>query len=225
MKDLVLMIDSDFGHRSTLRAILEGEGIRVIESADGESGIKKFDEELAHLVILDIAIGQPNGFEVCRQIRKISDVPIIILTDRTSEIDEAMGFASGANDYIAKSVSKTILALRVMNQLQRKNRRDSRDATLLKVENLTLELLTRELKVDEHLVAITRTEFDFIHLLMDEPTRVFTRAQVSSAIGISSEFTSDHLLDTHASRLRLKIIAAGGPRVISAVRGVGYRFI
>ena len=96
---------------------------------------------------------------------------------------------------------------------------------MLEAGGLSLDLLTRELKVGEVLVPITRTEFDFIHLLMEEPNRVLTRAQVSHAIGVSPEFTSDHLLDTHASRLRIKILNAGGPRAISAVRAVGYRFI
>ena len=74
-------------------------------------------------------------------------------------------------------------------------------------------------------VALTKTEYDFFRLLMEQPTRVFTREQVIEAIGGSVDFSSDHLLDTHASRLRLKIKAAGGPRVISAIRGVGYRLI
>ena len=101
----------------------------------------------------------------------------------------------------------------------------SREPRIYFTKVSTLDLLTRELRVGDKLVPITRTEFDFIHLLMEEPNRVFTRAQVSHAIGISAEFTSDHLLDTHASRLRIKILNAGGPRAISAVRAVGYRLI
>lgn len=225
LKDCVLIVDSDAICRATLRLYLEGEGIRIIETVDGEDALRKFENEVPDLVIADIAIGQPNGFELCRQIRKISEVPIIFLTARIDEIDEAMCFSAGANDYIKKPVAKAILVLRVLNQLARKHRSNPIDATTIRAANLTLDLLSRELKVDETLVAITRTEFEFIHLLMEYPDRVFTRAQVSTAVGISDKFSGDHLLDTHASRLRLKIKAAGGPRAIAAVRGVGYRFI
>ena len=83
--------------------------------------------------------------------------------------------------------------------------------------------MSHELRVGEVLVPLTKTEFDFIELLIQEPKRVFTRNQVISAIGASSEYSSDHLLDTHASRLRIKIKGAGGPKAISAVRAVGYR--
>ncbi len=208
-----------------VRYHLENEGIRTIEALDGINGLQKFEDQSPNLVILDIAIGQPNGFEVARQIRKISEVPIIFLTARVDEIDEAMGFSSGANDYIKKPVSKSILILRILNQLARKNRSDSADLNIVKVGNLTLNLFNRELKIDDTIIEITRSEFEFIHLLMEDSSRVYTREQVSIALGTADKFTSDHLLDTHASRLRLKILAAGGPRTITAVRGVGYRFI
>lgn len=225
MKDVVLVIDNDSACRTTLRHYLQNEGIRTIEAVDGSDGLVKFGQQTPNLVILDIAIGQPNGFEVCRQIRKVSEVPIILLTARVDEIDEAMGFSAGANDYIKKPVAKSILILRILNQLARKHRSDSANLNFLEVENLTLNLFNRELRVGERLVDITRSEYEFIHLLMEDPGRVYTRQQVSIAIGSSDKFTSDHLLDTHASRLRLKILAAGGPRTITAVRGVGYRFI
>ena len=92
MKDVVLVIDNDSACRTTLRHYLQNEGIRTVEAVDGNNGLHKFEKQTPSLVILDIAIGQPNGFEVCRQIRKISDVPIIFLTARVDEIDEAMGF-------------------------------------------------------------------------------------------------------------------------------------
>ena len=225
MKDVVLVIDNDSACRTTLRHYLQNEGIRTVEAVDGNNGLHKFEKQTPSLVILDIAIGQPNGFEVCRQIRKISDVPIIFLTARVDEIDEAMGFSAGANDYIKKPVPKSILILRILNQLARKNRKSQVDLNIIKVEGLTLNLFNRELRVGETLVDITRSEFEFIHLLMEDPSRVYTREQVSNALGTADKFTSDHLLDTHASRLRLKILAAGGPRSIRAVRGVGYRFI
>ena len=208
-----------------MRISLESEDFRVIESVDGNDALKRFVEERPSLIILDIGIGQPDGVEVCRRIRKFSDVPIIMLTLQEDEIAEAMCLATGANDYITKPVSRTILALRIKNQLRWSNPSREKQATTLMVENMLLNTLTRELKVDNLVVATTRTEFDIIRLLMSEPNRVFTRTQILNEIGITAEFSSDHLLDTHASRLRLKIISAGGPRALTAVRAVGFRLL
>ena len=225
MRDLVLVVDDDADIRNFVRSSLESQDFRIIEAVNALETMVKLVNEKPNLIILEIGIGQPDGLEVCREIRKHSEIPIIMLTARHDEIDEAMSLAAGANDFLRKPVSKTILGLRVANQLRTKKDDNSQALTVLKAGELSLDLLTRELRVGETVVPITRTEFDFIHLLMEEPNRVFTRAQVSQAIGISAEFTSDHLLDTHASRLRIKILNAGGPRAISAVRAVGYRLI
>ena len=223
MRDLILIVEDNPDIRAFVRLSLESEDFRVIESIDGDDAMKRFEEEKPSLIILDIGIGQPDGLEVCRRIRKISDVPIVMLTLQEDEIVEAMCLAAGANDYMTKPVSKTILGLRVKNQLRWKNQGSSEPATILTSKNLILNTLSRELKVDGIVVPTTRTEFDFIRVLMQEPNRVFTREQICNEIGISAEFTSDHLLDTHASRLRLKIISAGGPRALNAVRAVGFR--
>jgi two-component system OmpR family response regulator len=223
LRDLILIVDDNPDIRAFVRLSLESEDFRVIESVDGDDAMKRFEKEKPDLIILDIGIGQPDGLEICRRIRKVSDVPIVMLTLQEDEIAEAMCLAAGANDYITKPVSKTILGLRVKNQLRWTNHGDAEPATILTADNLTLNSLSRELKVDDIVVPTTRTEFDFIQLLMQEPNRVFTRAQVCNAIGISAEYSSDHLLDTHASRLRLKIISVGGPRTLSAVRAVGFR--
>jgi DNA-binding response OmpR family regulator len=224
-RELVLVVDDNEDIRTFVRASLEGEGFRVIESIDGESALEKFSESKPSVIILDLSIGQPDGFEVCREIRKTSTVPIIMLTNRGEEMDEAMCLAAGADDYITKPVSSRILNLRVTTQLRHRSLRPANSPTLLEAENLQLNTESRELMVGTERVALTKTEYDFFRLLMEQPTRVFTREQVIEAIGGSVDFSSDHLLDTHASRLRLKIKAAGGPRVISAIRGVGYRLI
>ena len=224
-RELVLVVDDNEDIRHFVRTSLEGEGFRVIEAADGASALAMFEESKPAVIILDLSIGQPDGFEVCREIRKVSTVPIIMLTNRGEEVDEAMCLAAGAGDYSTKRVASRILNLRVTTQLRHRSLRPIRAATILEVENLTLNVESRELLVGEVRVSLTKTEYDFFHLLMQQPTRVFTREQVIEAIGGSVDYASDHLLDTHASRLRLKIKAAGGPRVISAIRGVGYRLI
>ena len=221
--ELILIVDDNADIRLFVKSALEEEGFEVIEALDGNTALTVFAESNPTVVILDLSMGQPDGFEVCRRIRLTSDVPIIMLTNRNKELDEAMCLAAGADDYIIKPVSAQILGLRVKTQLRRRNISSDRDLNILKSGVLSLDTESRELMVEDAKVSLTRTEYDFLYLLMENPKRVFTREQVIEAIGGSVAFSSDSLLDTHASRLRLKIMTAGGPRVIAAVRGVGYR--
>ena len=220
---LILIVDDNEDVRQFVRASLEQEGFQVAEAIDGTSALTVFQEIKPSVVILDLTMGQPDGFEVCREIRKVSNVPIIMLTVRSEELDEAMCLAAGADDYITKPVSARILALRVSAQLRHANPALKESRERLTFGPLELNLESRELQIGESSVSLTRTEFDFLRLLMEQPKRVFTREQIIEAIGGSQYFGSDHLLDTHASRLRIKIRSAGGPNVISAVRSVGYR--
>ena len=222
-RELILIVDDNPDVRLFVRASLEEEGFRVIEAANGIDGMALFSKAQPKVVILDLSIGQPDGFEVCRRIRVSSSVPIIMLTNRGEELDEAMCLAAGADDYITKPVSARILGLRVATQLRHTGISTDRNSKILKSGVLLLNTESHELTVGSIKVPLTRTEYDFLYLLMEQPERVFTREQVIEAIGGSLGFSSDNLLDTHASRLRLKIKGAGGPRVVAAVRGVGYR--
>jgi len=223
--ELILIVDDNADIRAFVRAALEGEGYKVVEAANGNEALNKFQETNPAVVILDLSMGHPDGFEVCREIRRSSQVPIIMLTDRGEEMDEAMCLASGADDYITKPVSPRILALRVSTQIRHAVSTEAKRTGVFSAGGLTLDLETRQLHIEQVSVAITRTEYDFLKLLMEHPKRVFTREQVIEAIGGSVDFSSDHFLDAHASRLRLKIKNAGGPKVITAVRGVGYRLM
>jgi len=223
--ELILIVDDNKDVRTFVRTALEVEGYQVVEAVDGTDALNKFQSNNPAVVILDLSMGYPDGFEVCREIRRNSTVPLIMLTDRGEELDEAMCLAAGADDFITKPVSPRILALRVSTQIRHSRSEKSQRLGMLTAGGLTLNLETRQVHFDEGQVAVTRTEFDFLKLLMEHPRKVFTREEVISAIGGMADFSNDHFLDTHASRLRLKIKSAGGPKVISAVRGVGYRLI
>ena len=221
----ILIVDDNEDIRNFLRTALEPEGYQIIEVADGTSALATIERSEPDLIILDLSIGQPDGMEVCRFIRKESSVPIIILTSRSDEIDEAMCLAIGADDFIAKPVSSRILILRVATQMRHKRASFVEEGNLLSAGPLNLDIDARELIVSFNRVSLTKIEFDFLQLLMEEPRRVFTRGQIIEAIGGSVEFSSDKLLDTHASRIRGKVREAGGPNVLIAVRGVGFRFM
>jgi DNA-binding response OmpR family regulator len=222
-RELVEIVDDNADVRLFVRTSLEDEGFRVVEAHDGVSAMEVFDSEKPAVVILDLSMGQPDGFEVCRKIRMKSEVPIIMLTNRNEEVDEAMCLAAGADDYISKPVSARILGLRVATQIRHKSGITEVAGAVLTHGELTLDAQSRQLTFQDKEIPLTRTEYEFLHLLMGAPKKIFTRKQVIEAIGGTADFSNDHLLDTHASRLRQKIVSAGGPRIVAAVRGVGYR--
>ena len=224
-KGLILIVDDNEDIRNFVRLVLEPEGYRIIEAEEGNSALEKVESAEPDLIILDLSIGQPDGMDVCRSIRKNSMVPIIILTSHDGEVDEAMCLALGADDFIVKPVGPRILVLRVATQMRHKKAIAGTKSKLLKADGLILDLGARELTVEGNQLPLTRIEFDFMELLMREPKRVFTREQIIEAIGGSVDFSSDKLIDTHASRIRVKVRDAGGPSVLIAVRGVGFRLM
>ncbi len=219
----VLIADDNSDIRKFLNVALTHEGHQVIEAKNGLEALSKFKESEPELVILDISMGRPDGIEVCRRIREKSEVPIIILTDRGADLDEVMCLAIGADDFITKPCASQVLNLRVGIQLRRTKDRKGKQERFLKIAGLELDVSSRELRFNNQAVPLTRTEFEFVNLLMLNPDRVYTREEIYEAIGGSSEFSSDKLLDTHASRIRIKIRDAGGPNTLIAVRGIGYR--
>ncbi len=228
---VILVVDDDADVRFFIRASLEAEGYSVIEAPDGDTALLLCSESEPAVIILDLALGQPDGLEVCRRLRQKSNVPIVMLTSHTDEIDQAMCLAAGADDYVTKPVSGRIIALRVAAQLRRASFKPVQDEAVLASLGQTklvwgsieIDVAAREVRVNSAIVSLTVTEFELLRLLMEHPRQVFTRGQLAPIIGASQNFGLDHALDTHASRLRLKIRHAGGPEVVTAVRGVGYR--
>ena len=224
-KDLILVVDDVADIRYFVKAALAPEGYDVIEAANGTDALHLIRTRKPSVVILDLSIGQPDGFEVCREVRKTSTVPIIILTSHVQEMDEAMCLAAGADDYITKPVSARILALRTSTQIRHLAAVKSMQGSVITFEDLALDTESRDFFIEGKKIELTKTEYDFIGLLFSNPKRVFSREEVSQAIGTSHEYSSDHLLDTHASRIRMKIKEVSEKKVLHAVRGVGYRLL
>lgn len=224
-KDLILVVDDVADIRYFVKAALAPEGYDVIEAANGTDALHLIRTRNPSVVILDLSIGQPDGFEVCREVRKTSTVPIIILTSHVQEMDEAMCLAAGADDYITKPVSARILALRTSTQIRHLAAVKSIQGSMITFEDLALDTESRGFFIEGKRIELTKTEYDFLGLLFTNPKRVFSREEVSQAIGTSHEYSSDHLLDTHASRIRMKIKEVSEKKVLHAVRGVGYRLL
>ncbi|MFZ4485217.1 MAG: response regulator [Candidatus Nanopelagicales bacterium] len=217
----ILVVDDDQDVLDIVRLGLEADGFSVIEAMDGESAITAFESHRPSAVVLDVGIGRPNGIEVCRYVRGVSAVPIIMLTARRDEVDELVALAAGADDYVTKPFSPRVLAARLSVRLE--HRVELAPSEVLRFRNLALDLEARSVTVDGVPIGLTRTEFEILALLLGRPRRVFTRAEMIDAVWSQEWFGDYHLVETHTSRMRRKIVDAGGPRVAIAVRGVGYR--
>ena len=200
---------------------LTESGYRVVEAADGPTGISQYHGHQPDLVVLDIGLGSMDGLEVCRQLRAVGTTPIVFLTSRAEEVDQLVGFAAGADDYVTKPFSPRLLVARVGSVLRRGSGAEE-ERTRFEVGPLTIDAESRVATADGVELDLTRTEFDLLTILMENPRRVVTRDMLLERVW-GSWYGDDHVVEVHMSRLRSKVKAASGLRIGVAVRGVGYK--
>lgn len=217
----VLVVDDDDDLRGLLCMALRDAGYRVIEAADGGSAVESFHAHQPDLVILDIGLGAMDGLEVCRRIRTVSAVPIVFLTSRADEVDQLVGFAAGGDDYVTKPFSARVLVARV-GTILRRGTGEGYEKTSFCIGDVVLDTEGRTVTVAGAPVDLTRTEFDLLATLAEKPKRVIPREELVERVW-GSWFGDDHVVEVHISRMRSKIVKAGGPKLGVAVRGVGYK--
>jgi DNA-binding response OmpR family regulator len=221
MSETVLVIDDDSDLRALVTLALTESGYRVVEAADGPTGISQYHGHQPDLVVLDIGLGSMDGLEVCRQLRSVGTTPIVFLTSRAEEVDQLVGFAAGADDYVTKPFSPRLLVARVGSVLRRGSGAEE-ERTRFEVGPLTIDAESRVATADGVELDLTRTEFDLLTILMENPRRVVTRDMLLERVW-GSWYGDDHVVEVHMSRLRSKVKAASGLRIGVAVRGVGYK--
>lgn len=221
MSETVLVIDDDSDLRALVTLALTESGYRVVEAADGPTGISQYHGHQPDLVVLDIGLGSMDGLEVCRQLRAVGTTPIVFLTSRAEEVDQLVGFAAGADDYVTKPFSPRLLVARVGSVLRRGSGAEE-ERTRFEVGPLTIDAESRVATADGVELDLTRTEFDLLAILMENPRRVVTRDMLLERVW-GSWYGDDHVVEVHMSRLRSKVKAASGLRIGVAVRGVGYK--
>ncbi len=221
MSDTILVIDDDDDLRGLVGLALTDSGYKVVGAPDGPQGIAAFHAHRPDLVVLDIGLGSMDGLEVCRQLRAVSATPIVFLTSRAEEIDQLVGFAAGADDYVTKPFSPKLLVARVGTVLRRAAGTEE-ITTRFEVGPLAIDTEERRATVNGVELDLTRTEFDLLALLMENPRRVVTRDVLLERVW-GSWYGDDHVVEVHMSRLRTKVKAAGDLRIGIAVRGVGYK--
>ena len=221
----VLFIEDDAETREQVRLHLEVMGFVVYDTPSSKEGGEIFSQHSFNLVIVHLGHAQLASLEFVRLIRAASTVPILMLTKRAEIVDEPMIMAAGADDYISIPIDFKVLNSRVNQQIRRGESQRVPRANLLTWDNLEMDLSQHSFKIDEKFVQLTNTEFQFLQLLMENPARIFSRNQILEAIGVMKGIGTDHIVDTHASRIRNKIRENGGPEVISVIRSVGFRLI
>ena len=222
MSETILVIDDAADVRALLSFALKDAGYRVVEADSGPAGIEAYHAHQPDLILLDIGLGSMDGLEVCRQLRAVSSSPIIFLTSRSDEVDQLVGFAAGGDDYVTKPFSPKVVVARVSSLLRRNLRQDVATKTRFTAGPVTVDTESRIATLDGSTLDLTRTEFDLLTVLIENPSRVITREALLERVW-GEWFGDTHVVEVHMSRLRNKVKKAGGPAVGVAVRGVGYR--
>jgi DNA-binding response OmpR family regulator len=220
---VILVVDDDARIRSALRMALGDEGYDVRESATGEEAIEAFDAEGADIVLLDVLLPGTSGLDVCRAIRRSSDVPIIMVTARTDSHDVVAGLEAGADDYVTKPFVVKELAAR-LRALQRRVQSTGTQPERHVVDGLEILPSAGIVRRDGAELALTKTEFRLLCELAQHAGNVLSREQLLERVWGYDYLGDGRLVDAHIRRLRTKVERdASEPEVIATVRGLGYR--
>lgn len=219
----VLVVDDDAEMRNMLVTVLRSGGFRTVEASSGAQAVEAHHAHQPDLILLDVGLGDMTGLEVCRRIRKYSGVPVIFLTAAADEVDELLGFAAGADDYMAKPISPRRLIARVEAQFAGRERGGDGQTSRFVAGPITLDAESRSVAVNGVDVKLSKIEFDVLSKLIEKPMRVVRRNELLDEIW--GAFYDPHVLEVTVSRLRQKVQRAGGPRIAIAVPSVGYRLL
>lgn len=221
---LILIAEDDANMSALLAAYLKRDNFEVVACCDGREALRLARASAPNLVILDIMLPELDGWEVCRQLRRDSAVPVIMLTARVDEADRIAGLRLGADDYVVKPFSPAEVVERVKAVLRRAGEgRFTGGEAVLAHEGLVLAPSRYTVTLDGAPVSLTLSEFRILEAIMRAPGRVFSREQLLDAMGEGSGAVVDRAVDVHMVNLRKKL-EAGPHRYIETVRGVGYRF-
>jgi DNA-binding response OmpR family regulator len=221
----ILVVDDDRKTVSLVAIYLERENFKTLSAYNGRQALELARQHNPSFIILDLMLPEVDGWEVCRELRRSSDVPILILTARDEELDCVLGLSMGADDYVAKPFSPRELVARVRAILRRARPEPGTGRRLLAHEGLVLDLEKRTAALQGQRLALTRCEYKLLQVLMAAPGRVFLRDELLDRLYPVGEPVIDRVIDVHIGKLRQKIgDDPARPRYILTVRGLGYQF-
>ncbi|MCR4441754.1 MAG: response regulator transcription factor [Peptococcaceae bacterium] len=221
-KKTVLVVDDEFKIRVLLRDFLEKEGFNVVEAENGKQALHIFQSlNKVDLVLLDVMLPCYDGWTVCREIRKRSNVPVIMLTARSEEFDEVHGFEIGADDYVVKPVKLTALIARV-HALFRRIEKHRDEKKRLVSGGLEIDDASHVVTVDKKEIILSPKEYALLYILVEKKGRVVSREELMNQVWGYEYYGGLRTVDTHINRLRMKLGKKGN--AITTIRGFGYRF-
>jgi DNA-binding response OmpR family regulator len=223
----ILLVDDEHSVQKLLAYPLRKEGYEVVSALDGQEALDRLRDGLFDLVVLDLMLPKIDGFEVCRQLRARSAVPIIMLTAKAEEIDKVLGLELGADDYITKPFSVREFSSRVKAVLRRAALVRGDDDLQEPVErgDLRIDFEKRNVEIRKEPVRLTYVEFEILAALARSPGRVFSRSMLLERVWGDAAYRDPRTVDVHIRHLREKLETdPKHPEMILTVRGVGYRF-
>lgn len=228
----ILLVEDEHGIASFVRLELLHEGYQVQVAEDGRQGLELFQEGQWDLILLDIMLPGINGLEVLRRIRKLSSVPVILLTARGDTLDKVSGLDAGADDYLPKPFAIEELLARIRSLLRRKNAWESKtvpatttvtqDEGLLFFRDITLNPKSREVSLDGHLLSLTKTEYQLLFCLMSHKNEALSREKIMDMVWGQQHYIDPNSVDVYVRYLRNKLDVTGKESCITTLRGIGY---
>ena len=225
MENKILVVDDDLNICELLRLYLEKDGFKVVVANDGEQAITLAAKEEPDLILLDIMLPKLDGWQVCRQIRKVSETPIIMLTAKGETFDKILGLELGADDYVSKPFDTKELIARIKAVLRRTNDNDKQNQTdEVKFDKLRINIANYELEVNGVRIDTPPKELELIYHLASNPNRVYTRDQLLDEVWGFDYYGDSRTVDVHVKRLREKLENVSTEWNLKTVWGVGYKF-
>lgn len=221
----ILLVEDEPSIADNIQYALKAASFDVVWRASGLEALSAFSSETPDLVILDIGLPDMDGFEVCRKLRAVSNLPILFLSARSDEIDRVVGLELGADDYICKPFSPRELVARVKTNLRRAQLTIADEAceTLKKVGQLTVDITSRTVQLAGKAVDVTRYEFGILEVLIQHPKRVYSREELLMKVWSEPDSSTDRVVDTHIKNLRAKLKSIdANTEIIKTHRGIGY---
>lgn len=222
----ILIVEDDRNTAALIESYLRRDGFSTIKATDGIEAIELFTSETPRLVVLDVMLPRLDGFAVCSEIRKESQVPILFLTARDDEVDCVLGLGLGADDYVAKPFSPRTLVARIKALLRRSQMTAAvTPSAVTGISGLTFDRQKRRFLLHGESLELTPLEFTLLKTLFSTPGRVFLRSELLDKLYPGGEVVIDRVVDVHVGKIRQKLFDdPENPTYIHTVRGLGYRF-
>lgn len=220
----ILVVDDDPSICEVLRLYLEKDGYSVSIANDGETALKMFTEMPQDIMLIDIMLPKMDGNQLCREIRQISNVPIIMISAKEETFDKVLALELGADDYIIKPFDAKEVIARIKAVLRRTKSKNFEEIKVIEYDNLSINLTNYELKVQGKPIPTPPKELELIYHLASNPNRVFTRDQLLDEVWGFDYYGDSRTVDVHVKRLREKLEGASNEWELKTVWGVGYKF-